>query len=325
MIALRYQFRTDLLRLLQALIPSGLSSIDAFNSSTLQKFSIRQLKAIDHIVAKKEIKIGRTGMITIVTDKAKDKEEKEEEEAEADAIVSTGEDRFLPTKPNPLYLLAYGTMLMASRSYQSAIGAFLSSRSLPASLTSCAQSTSSERTTSSPRTRSSTSASVSGTSTAPCLAKRTTGSTRSPRCDHPSSSFRFDTDFSSPLAGPRIHGSVPQAQGTLPGSRVQLWSRVPPPRFVPFLLLRSPFANPSLGAGLQSYAVKHYEAALSLAVDDRLAWRSERMSLDNDDEDEDLDEPDDFARVTAYNLVNLYVLSGNPELARKVSRKWLAV
>lgn len=48
------------------------------------------------------------------------------------------------------------------------------------------------------------------------------------------------------------------------------------------------------------------------------------MNLD-EDEDEDVDEPDDFARVAAYNLLSLYVLSGNSELARKIARQWLAV
>ena len=135
MIALRYQFTTNSLRLLQALIPSGLSAIDAFNSSTLQKFSIRQLKAIEHIARGREVKIGRTGMVSIVDDKNKDKEDKEEEEEEEEDAVEGAnsdirEERFLPTKPNPLYLLAYGTMLMASRSYQSAIGTFVSPHSL---------------------------------------------------------------------------------------------------------------------------------------------------------------------------------------------------
>jgi general transcription factor 3C polypeptide 3 (transcription factor C subunit 4) len=79
--------------------------------------------------------------------------------------------------------------------------------------------------------------------------------------------------------------------------------------------------------GLQSYAIKHYEACLKLAVVDRRAWELSRlqpMDVDGDEEDE-IDEPDDFARLAAYNLSSLYMLSGSADLARIVARRWLAV
>lgn len=83
-------------------------------------------------------------------------------------------------------------------------------------------------------------------------------------------------------------------------------------------------------AGLQSYAIKHYEACLKLVAADRQVWRASRMSLDtaaHDDEDNDdeIHEPDDYGRVAAYNLVNLYTFSGSPDLARGIAHQWLAV
>lgn len=54
-----------------------------------------------------------------------------------------------------------------------------------------------------------------------------------------------------------------------------------------------------------------------------------RMVVDGGDQlqqdDDEVDEPDDFARVAAYNLSNLYMLSGSADLARGIARKWLAV
>lgn len=87
---------------------------------------------------------------------------------------------------------------------------------------------------------------------------------------------------------------------------------------------------------MQSYAVKHYEACLSLAAIERQTWHLSRMQVDSspaaeqaeeeeEGDDDDVDEPSDFARVAAYNLSNLYMLSGNAELARAVARRWLAV
>ncbi|ORY54996.1 hypothetical protein BCR35DRAFT_284512 [Leucosporidium creatinivorum] len=81
--------------------------------------------------------------------------------------------------------------------------------------------------------------------------------------------------------------------------------------------------------GLQSYAVKHYEACLSLAAVERQTHALSRMAVDDDagaaNADDELDEPDDYARLAAYNLSNLYMLSGSADLARAVARKWLAI
>lgn len=72
--------------------------------------------------------------------------------------------------------------------------------------------------------------------------------------------------------------------------------------------------------GVQAYAVKHYEACLALATIERQA----KMAVDDGGEGQDVDfGPHDFAPLAAYNLSNLYVVSGSPELARVVARKWL--
>ena len=79
---------------------------------------------------------------------------------------------------------------------------------------------------------------------------------------------------------------------------------------------------------MQSYAVKHYEACLKLVAADRREWRATRVPLGNEPvgtEAEWIDEPDDYGRVAAYNLANLYTFSGSPDLARVVAHKWLAV
>lgn len=80
--------------------------------------------------------------------------------------------------------------------------------------------------------------------------------------------------------------------------------------------------------GLQSYAIKHYEACLSIAAVERQTYALSRMAVDDAggvEADDDLDEPDDYARLAAYNLSNLYMLSGSADLARAVARKWLTI
>ncbi|KAM0788020.1 hypothetical protein ACM66B_006219 [Microbotryomycetes sp. NB124-2] len=84
--------------------------------------------------------------------------------------------------------------------------------------------------------------------------------------------------------------------------------------------------------GLHSAAVEHYHNCLDLATRDRQLARLARMQVDDDRvhqqqdvDDKDDDEPNDFARVAAYNLSNLYMLSGQDDLARMVAADWLAI
>lgn len=90
--------------------------------STLQKFVIRQLKQIDDIVRGAETKLSR-GMVVLVDNKGKEKEEDGDGAVDDDeASVGSPElNKFTPTKMNPVYLFAYGAMLMVTGSFQSAI------------------------------------------------------------------------------------------------------------------------------------------------------------------------------------------------------------
>lgn len=80
-------------------------------------------------------------------------------------------------------------------------------------------------------------------------------------------------------------------------------------------------------SGLQSFAIKHYNACLDLSTTDRLSLRSSLMHLDEEEDDEEEEGgeegPEDYGRVAAYNLVNLYMLSGQAELARVIAIRWL--
>jgi general transcription factor 3C polypeptide 3 (transcription factor C subunit 4) len=83
-------------------------------------------------------------------------------------------------------------------------------------------------------------------------------------------------------------------------------------------------------AGLNAYAVKHYEQCLACAVADRLAATtlSDDMAVDAAAGDEDGGEEkeyDDYAKAAAYNLTTLYVFVGQPEKAKAVADRWLAV
>lgn len=65
-----------------------------------------------------------------------------------------------------------------------------------------------------------------------------------------------------------------------------------------------------------------------MAAVERQTHALSRMAVDDaatTEADDDLDEPDDYARLAAYNLSNLYMLSGSADLAGAVARKWLAI
>lgn len=74
---------------------------------------------------------------------------------------------------------------------------------------------------------------------------------------------------------------------------------------------------------LYSFAVKHYERVLEMAEAARPPVDPNAMDEDDDDEIE-LDE-NDFSRVAAYNLSQIYLIMENREEAIALSRKWLSV
>lgn len=81
---------------------------------------IRQLRSIDSIVRGAEARLAKNGSIVLV---GEEKSAEKDEEAEDGASDAAGklEERFLPKVESPVYNLAYGQMLMVSRSYTSAI------------------------------------------------------------------------------------------------------------------------------------------------------------------------------------------------------------
>lgn len=137
---LRHQYQTDPLRLLQTLLSSGQSAMHAFNSSNLQKFAIRQIRQIETIAQGGEVKLGRRGILVVTApakgkgkSKAKEVERDDEvpAEDEADDEATRNEEqehsdlaKFKPTRPNPVYYLSYGNMVMTSRSYHVAISEY---------------------------------------------------------------------------------------------------------------------------------------------------------------------------------------------------------
>lgn len=191
-VQLRYQFQTQGLRLLLALVPGGSWAIEAFNSNPLQKFLIRQLRIIDAIARGAPTKVAFGGTIVLAGEHAGNKEDEDEagegdgvanndvDDAAADDAALPSENRFLPTKCNPVYNLAYGQLLTVSRSYGSAISEcskqqFQDSRPDPTSLSPRVQSTCSERTSSRRSNLSCPCRSASRTCCAPCRVRRTTG------------------------------------------------------------------------------------------------------------------------------------------------------
>ncbi|POY73527.1 hypothetical protein BMF94_3464 [Rhodotorula taiwanensis] len=64
--------------------------------------------------------------------------------------------------------------------------------------------------------------------------------------------------------------------------------------------------------GLQSHAIKHYEATLDMIA------RNDEMAVDDETRI-----PSDLSLATAYNLVTLYSMSNLPDLARGIAETWL--
>lgn len=99
----------------------------------MQKYTIRQLKGIATSAEKNGGGIATTsakgkGKAVAQDDDVEDEPEAgpdhqddDDDDEEEQRSKSTG---FKPTKLNPLYLTTYGTMLLTSRSYQSAISKF---------------------------------------------------------------------------------------------------------------------------------------------------------------------------------------------------------
>jgi general transcription factor 3C polypeptide 3 (transcription factor C subunit 4) len=113
------------IRLFQATFASGFSAINIFSNSHMQKFLLRQVRAADNAVREG----GDAGARSSPSKEARLQEAGDEEEQSGDDEEG-GDDspgvsataRFRPTKPNPIFHALYGQMLLASKSYLSALG-----------------------------------------------------------------------------------------------------------------------------------------------------------------------------------------------------------
>ncbi|KAK4700486.1 general transcription factor 3C polypeptide 3 (transcription factor C subunit 4), partial [Phenoliferia sp. Uapishka_3] len=116
---LRYHIQTHPLRLIQSLLSQGIGSIQAFNSSNFQKYIFRQLHHVDDLVAGREINDSKKGPRRDRRESTENHEDDVEEEEDMPAPTTMA--KFKPTVTNPIFILTYGTMLLLSRSFQSAI------------------------------------------------------------------------------------------------------------------------------------------------------------------------------------------------------------
>lgn len=132
---LKHPHETQPVRILFALLSQGKGAIEALSESALQKFIIRQVKMLDDVVKGRSKRAGTSAAPEKVGEQDDDEDDDE-----------SSAERFVPKVQNPLYLLAYGCLLMLSKSWQSAISSF-AVLSYFSSLTSmAAQSTCFERT-----------------------------------------------------------------------------------------------------------------------------------------------------------------------------------
>ena len=80
-----------------------------------------------------------------------------------------------------------------------------------------------------------------------------------------------------------------------------------------------------VGSALYATAAHHYERVLELAEAAQPPVDLDAMESDDDDEDETAPHANDFSKVAAYNLSQIYLLSDSRERAVALSRKWLFV
>jgi general transcription factor 3C polypeptide 3 (transcription factor C subunit 4) len=105
------------IRVFQAAFASGFAAMNTFSNSHMQKFVLRQLRAADNVVRKRDpSKDNRLG------DAVDEDEQSAEEEGGEEQPVGSMTSKFVPTKPNPILYALYGQMLLASKSYLSALG-----------------------------------------------------------------------------------------------------------------------------------------------------------------------------------------------------------
>lgn len=109
-----------------ASLGSGLRATDAFLVSTLSKHLLRETRLADAAVKDPEALRYNTaqrryGVVGSVMKADPDDVPDDEDEVEAPAAVAEFEHAKLPTKANPVNVAVYGQILLAAKSYQSAL------------------------------------------------------------------------------------------------------------------------------------------------------------------------------------------------------------
>ncbi|KAL7280359.1 hypothetical protein ACG7TL_005282 [Trametes sanguinea] len=120
-----HQFNNEPIRLLLSSLGSGLRATDAFLVSTLSKHLLRETRLADAAVKDPEsLRYNNTqrrfGLVGSLG--KNDAEDLPEDDDEVEGAGITEVERAkLPTKPNPLNVAVYGQILLAAKSYQSAL------------------------------------------------------------------------------------------------------------------------------------------------------------------------------------------------------------
>ncbi|EIW58576.1 TPR-like protein [Trametes versicolor FP-101664 SS1] len=121
-----HQFNNEPIRLLVASLGSGLRATDAFLVSTLSKHLLRETRLADAAVKDPEALRYNTaqrryGVVGSAIKADPDDIPDDEDEVETPAAVAEFEHAKLPTKANPVNVAVYGQILLAAKSYQSAL------------------------------------------------------------------------------------------------------------------------------------------------------------------------------------------------------------
>ncbi|TBU44059.1 TPR-like protein [Dichomitus squalens] len=120
-----HQFNNEPIRVLVSSLGSGLRATDAFLVSTLSKHLLRETRLADAAVNNPDaLRFNTTqrryGLSGSAGKADPDDAPDEDEDVEPPAVTELERSK-LPTKPNPLNVAVYGQILLAARSYQSAL------------------------------------------------------------------------------------------------------------------------------------------------------------------------------------------------------------
>ncbi|RDX56401.1 TPR-like protein [Lentinus brumalis] len=117
-----HQFNNEPLRVLVSSLGSGLRATDAFLVSTLSKHLLRECRLADAAVREPDsLRFNNAQRRwNFPGSSGKADPDEEDEDVEAPAVAEVEKSR-LPTKPNPVNVATYGQILLAAKSYQSAL------------------------------------------------------------------------------------------------------------------------------------------------------------------------------------------------------------